>query len=263
MEIDKNRVAKNITNLDKTYKLSALINVDSFFYALFDHDSLLFSKQIKLSEQESHTLFDGAQVTLSKVFIGWSTERYTLIPSDEYDNNVRSKYLEHATGTPPTNHVFADYNSIARVHICYDISQELYERFSKLSHHVQFNHIVSALLDSVMKEKHKTLIHVCKIGSQAILIFLIDGKLQMVTNLRSSSPMHVLYYTNLVRKQFDKKEKDIQIELSGDFQSVDGTLRLLNKYFSQVNYKECALMFNNAGMKSSVHYPLKSIVECA
>ena len=262
MEVKKQLTSLHTPDKEKTYKLSALIDVDSFFYALLDaHDQVAEIKHVNL---ESHLTKDEyPNIISAKVAV--ANEFYTLIPEVEYEKDMLADYVQNVIGVLPKNeYVFqADYVSSAGLYVCYAISKRLYRYCHGLPCIPIILHHISTLLSQIKRATPHTVIHISRSRNNIVVFVLHEGQCRLANTFESKSPLTTLYYITLIQEQLGLKKQEIDIELSGTLIPEDETDRLITKYFPNIRYSPSSLKMNGQFLEnSSIYFPLQSVALC-
>lgn len=267
MEIEKEKIISQDLDLDLNYKLSALINVDSFFYALLDEERSFHSlNQIPISHSSMSYISSGHSLKISKTCLGILTNQFTLIPSSEYIKQEETLILEEAV-QPNANFrliVNSDYLAQVDAYLTYGIPQYIYEHCTSHFEDCNFCHVVASIINAITTNNPKTIIHISKIGDEIIFICFKNGILKLANIFRNAQPLTILYYVKLMDDTYDLIHDHLSIEFSGAFTSQDSTIELLKKYYKRIeSYKiEMSLKTNNTDL-DSILFPLHSIAQCA
>lgn len=262
MEVKKSLTSLHIPSSEKTYKLSALIDVDSFFYAILDDDEQVARVDyIKLSEDmdlKKYFRLKSAKIAVANRF-------YTLIPEADYSEQSLDDYVHQVIGPSLHNqYVYqVDHVKEACLYVCYAMPISLYQYCFNLPAIPIIHHQVSALLTQVSNEEAKSMMHVSRYQDLIIIIAFANGQLYLANTFESRSPITTLYYITLVQKELGIKKRDVDIEFSGDFIPGDETERLVSRYYNNLSYRSASLRMDDQLLEQpSVYFPLQSVSLC-
>ena len=262
MEVKKNLISPHTPDKEKTYELSALLDVDSFFYALLDSGGEV-AKMDQISLNTKLELDQYPKLNSSKIAI--ANQNYTLVPESDYTKESLAEYVQHKMGPSLQNkYVYqADHLKESGLFVCYAIPTELYQYCFNFSAIPIFRHQVSVLISQINMSNKGVVIHVSRNNHNIVIIAHKGGQTTMASTFESRSPMTTLYYITLVQESIGAKKVDLDIEFSGDFVSGDKTERLVRRYFSKVRYTSSTLKMNGQLLENpSVYFPLQSVSLC-
>ena len=98
MEVEKKRIAELPANEKRSCQLSALIDADSFFYALFDGDQLLMSNQVDTNEFRNTEWGQQLPGGFESAKIGVAYPYFTIVPAEDYLATEISSFVREASG---------------------------------------------------------------------------------------------------------------------------------------------------------------------
>jgi len=218
------------TSDSKRYILSALLDADSFFYALIDPLDHRVNEQGKLQLSSGHDLLsvDSIERQNSKIAI-W-TDHMTIVPKDDFEPSQINIYLDQDSPSASSTLTYmSDYMEGIEAYICYAVKASALRRVSAYSPMTNVCHLIKSLTQSLAKT-YGSIIQLLKIDQKTLLLAIQDGKLVAFHLSVDSSPVSVLYNVCLVSEKHTQM-KDAIVGLSGDYSESDKTKNLLTKYY--------------------------------
>ena len=247
---------------EKKYELSALIDVDSFFYAIIESggqvveiDHIKLSKEVLLEKYPN----------LKTAKIAVANSSYTLIPAAEYNEQSKVDYIHQVTEPSMQNQYvyLADFVEKTGLYVCYAISKSVYQYCFGLPVIPVIRHQISTMLSQSNSGKLSSRIHVSRHQDYITITAHVDGQLRVANTFESKSPITTLYYITLVQKNLGVKKRDIEVEFSGAFTPGDETEKLVSRYYTNLSYKPYSLKMDGQLLeKSSYYFPLQSVSLC-
>jgi len=267
LEIKKSIRSSHTLDIEKTYELSALIDVDSFFYVITDADqeqvTIIDHTPIKKGDKELQ-LTPNLKLKSAKIAIANSL--YTLIPADQYTPETLKDYV-HQVMLPFSRDLYvyqSDHIPSAELYICYAIPKDLYKYCFTLPAIPILYHQVGALLTQVNRKSSRTIIHISRHADNIIIFVIVKGQVKLANTFKSDSPITTLYYITLVHQSLGIGKENLDLEFSGAFIPKDETDRLVSKYFSNIKYSPASIKLDGQLIEhSSVYFPLQSVSLCA
>ncbi len=216
------------TSDSEKYILSALLDADSFFYALLDAQSLITYDTGKSNLSDIKYLIEEKpiQPLLSKVAT-W-TDQMTIIPKDDYDASHIEAYLR--TDKPNLSLSYqADFLQDSNAYLCYAVPTFHLQRLSDDISVSKVNHLITALYSSLSTAYSRSiLLH--RHEKITLLLAINEGRMMAFSTVHEASPVSLLYNVSLVTEKHNVM-KDTIIILSGDFHKEGQTKKLISKYF--------------------------------
>lgn len=227
MEID---LGKQSFSKTTSYKLSALLDVDSFFYALFDSstETLIKHGRQDLTRPASDMYSDKTDVSSTCCAV-WTGE-YTLIPDEEYHEDHLATYV--GSNSSRLDFSSFDYKSDPvtglGMHVCYAVP---HKQMALIKEHLGYDevvHFLSALSGDLSRREKKSIL-ICSVEKRSILLAISGAKVYGCLSLRETNPVSLLYYISLIQETYPQM-KDAEVELSGDLDKNDQAYKLISKY---------------------------------
>lgn len=262
MEVRKSLTSLHTPDTEKTYELSALIDVDSFFYAILDNDSNVvkidhvnFAIRLALDQYPK----------LKSAKIAVANRYFTLVPEVDYAKESLVDYVQHILGpSSQGQYVYqADHVEEAGLFVCYAIPKHLYQYCFGLPSIPILRHQVSTLLSQINRRTSRNVIHVSRNDARIIIIANVEGQICLANTFESKSPVTTLYYISLIQEHIGVDKQDVEIEFSGTLLPGDETERLVSRYFPKLRYSPSSLKMDDQLLEnSSAYFPLQSVSLC-
>jgi len=218
------------TSDSKRYTLSALLDADSFFYALFDPVDHKVSKRGMMVLDSGLDDLSDASIDRSKSKVAVWTDHMTIVPKDDFDASQIKMYLD-GDGTLDSLALtyMSDYMAGTEAYICYGVPTSDLQKLSAYTSTSKVSHLIKSLYQS-LTSTYTSVIHLHGQDQKTLLLAVKEGKLMAFHVSTSPSPVSTLYNISLVTERHTHM-KDCIIGLSGDFSEHGKTSRLLSKYY--------------------------------
>lgn len=265
MEIEKKKEAAGTADTIKKYELSALIDADSFFYTYNSGDQIIKSEQLPTEEFFSNdwtTQFPGM---IEKGKVGVVNPYFTIIPTVDYDTQHLSSLVTTAAGNVLIHDPIyrSDFLPGLNAYLCYALSASLLGQLRELFADFGLCHVVTALIKNIDKAYGISLIHLCRMGRQTVLIARNEHRLLLATILDVNKSLSLVYYAMLVIKNYQLDLKKVRVEFSGDFEPDDEFTILFKSYFGMVSFRDTHLSYeDDARSLPSKFFPVRSVALC-
>lgn len=266
MEIIKKRRSQDALDHNKTYKLSAFLDVDSFFYVVSDMSNRVLMSDVTSTKDLSSQTLSLADLKISKANIAVLNNLFTIVPAEDYVSDDLEALVNHSMDTMLQERFIykADYHSSADAYVCYAIPHDAYKKCFQVHDLPHIYHGVFALLSDTFGEEGEDLIHLCRQGDKVMMIASKDGRLLAANNFLAKSSMTTLYYSTLLSQTLGLEASKTIIELSGDFIEDGEDAKLINRYFGSLRYRDSKYTLEGKAIDhTSLFFPLQSISRCA
>jgi hypothetical protein len=217
-------------------KLSVLLETDSFFYWVTDHND----KVVRIEQVDGNDLTPLHELNATKWCAAFSHENGQLIPDEWSDETLSDLFAQMHGGITPWRD-FAIDKAAARLYLN---PEKLPAGWTSSSIDMaQAKPIASHFLFPAFVEKgliDEELVHLHFMEQQIFLAAYRGGKLLLWQVIPLNSPHELQYFTLLVYFQFHLDRTKVPLLLSGRISSGSQMYQLLFPYFKEIKWANLA-----------------------
>ena len=257
-----------MNQINQNTELSALIGVDSFFYAHFDpSNDLLSSGKITSSSVDGLIKHEGIANTIGKARFGIVENRFSIVPQSEFDSAHLKEYLIRDTELNEGEKLIyrSDLSEKFGVRIVYAVLARLVKDLNDHFQQPSLSHFTTALMDSYdYSASSSDCIMACLYENSLSLVAIKNQRLQLANIYNVADDLSLLYFLNLVFEKLDYNKEETPIIMSGEIDSENDSWKGLKRYFGNISVGDSAF-FKDSELKpnDSMLYPLSCIAQCA
>ncbi|MEO8583642.1 MAG: DUF3822 family protein [Flavitalea sp.] len=224
------------------------ISGQSFNYILFTKDPyrLILLRQYRLYTTNDKMVRDILEEIISgDTVLQQYAKRAIVIYNFPEANILPEEYVNEQLNTPLNKLFFGEsdngflFNEKVRdwnLQNVYSVPKDIHSLFKEKFTGSSYWHFYSLLLGASKKEvvEKVNYIRVVFYHDKFIAAFFIGGQLQLIQTFNYQTPEDVAYYLLLICKQFNQKQQDVSLNISGLIDSQSALYTELFKYFEDL-----------------------------
>gem|GEM_PF-2217376 len=226
-------------------KLSILLGMDSFCYAISDHlNRLSLVRKLRFpagmaaaipSIEAAHPLLG---FPFYQVHIALATPNQVLVPNRLYRAGQEVRYLSHGVVPSSTTVTQADFLAPENAWLLYDVQDSVDTWINTLFPVATRQHLHTALYTALhSRAKGVEYFLVAHIWEENMVVFLFqEERLVFQNSFACSIADDFLYFLLLVCRQFRLRPERLHLHLSGGVALESAIYTLLHRYFFEISF---------------------------
>ena len=254
----------------RNHELSALIDADSFFYAITDRSGTVMDHGTvdladipqEIHDQDSENCFDKAKFGLVNTF-------FSLVPVDEFEVKKSVDYVVSECNVPDQKSYLFRNDLVSKhgIRVVYAVKQNTIKLINQHFVSPSMVHFISAILEDVdVNTPNKDLVKAVILKNEMAVVVCKARKLYLANIYACPETTDYLYYTSLIYLRLGFDRTSIPLYLSGEISGLkdDDIYRQISLFFGNINF-DCSTfdMSKTDELESQLFYPLSSISQCA
>lgn len=238
------------------YELSILIGVDSFAYMVTSaqqevlalKDYTLAGSQMRRFVELENIYQEDPKLNASyrSMRIGFKTKSFTFIPNRLFKESEKKSYLDHLQQVHPNDQIRVDHLQFLSIRNVYSIPAKLYEFTHRKFNGARSFHVNTALLGtlySLATRQGESQLYLHVRPNEVQFFLFKEGILHYVNSFDYQSEKDFIYYVLLVFDQFQLKQDQLPVFLSGHLMPDSEIYKLLGQYIKNVQFIEAPAFF--------------------
>lgn len=201
--------------------------------------------------------------SFSEVFLIYSTEVFSLVPANLFDESRASEYLKFNSKILANDYVASDYIEDHNIRVVYvpliNINNLFFDKFGSFNYYHSTTILLNAIFKDPIPDLPRIYLHLNQ-NSYECLIFK-NGRLELCNSFHYSTPEDFIYYLLFTLEQLNLNPETVPVYLCGSIEKDDAIYSIIYRYIRYLEFLPAEKSFETLSVNSRdhQHFLLKNI----
>lgn len=246
--------------------LSFLVSDENGKPLLFNENKLTHSttpEEILMELQLFFSENDLWDMDFSEVYIIYSTDIFSLVPTEFFDESKASEYLKFNSKILANDYIAFDQLSKREINVVYvplvNINNLFFEKYGSFSYYHATTVLLNTIFQFPIPDLPRIYLHLNSNTFECIVFK--NGELQLCNSYPFRTPEDFIYYILFVMEQLELNPESVPVFLCGNIRDDDSLYQIAYRYIRHLEFLNAPKSFKNIHpeIPDHQHFLIKNI----